>query len=230
MGLLRERLSTTEDTEFHRGNFSVPSVPSVVEPALRYAGRSQEGFVKKILAIACVVFSAALALAQTPAPAAKAPAAAPVKDPVTTSLRFLLQRSEGNTVGSVEAMPADKFSYKPTPDQMTFVHLVVHIIGFNNSFCAKAADVPAPKVEESKETDSKDKLVAAVKASYAFCDDVVGKMDDSKIADSIEIFGGRQAPRAMASLILASGWADHYAAAAMYLRLNGITPPSAQKK
>jgi DinB superfamily len=186
---------------------------------------SKEDSMKHIFAVACLAFSAALCFAQ-----ASAPAAAPVKDPVATSARVLLQRSEGNTVGAVEAMPADKFSYKPTPDQMTFAHLVVHIVGFNNSFCAKAADVPAPKAEEPKETDSKDKLVAAVKASYAFCDEAVGKMDDSKLADSIEIFGGRQAPRAMASLILASGWADHYAAAAMYLRMNGITPPSAQPK
>ena len=188
---------------------------------------------KRILAVAGLVVYAALAVAQSSTPAAKAPAAAapsPVKDPVTTSLRFLLQRSQGNTVGAVESMPADKFSYKPTPEQEPFVHLVVHIIGFNNSFCAKAADIPAPKVDESKETDSKDQLVAAVKASYSFCSDAIGKMDDSKLGDSIEIFGGRQAPRAMASLILASGWADHYAAAAMYLRLNGILPPSAQPK
>jgi hypothetical protein len=34
----------------------------------------------------------------------------------------------------------------------------------------------------------------------------------------------------MAALILSSGWADHYSAAAMYLRLNGILPPSAQPK
>jgi len=161
---------------------------------------------------------------------AQTPAAAPIKDPVATSLRALLPRSQNNTVGAIEAMPADKFSYKPTPDQMTFAHLVVHIIGFNNSFCAKAADVPAPKVDDPKETDSKDQLVAAVKASYSFCSDALGKMDDSKLGDSIELFGGRQAPRAMAALIVASGWADHYAAAAMYLRLNGILPPSAQPK
>jgi hypothetical protein len=189
--------------------------------------------VKRTLAVAGLVVYAALAVAQSSTPSAKALAAAApvsVKEPVTTSLRFLLQRSQGNTVGAVEAMPADKFSYKPTPDQEPFVHLVVHIIGFNNSFCAKAADVPAPKVDEPKETDSKDQLVAAVKASYSFCSDAIAKMDDSKLGDSIEIFGGRQAPRAMASLILASGWADHYAAAAMYLRLNGILPPSAQPK
>lgn len=154
----------------------------------------------------------------------------PAKDPVANSLRQLEQRSQNNTTGAVEAMPADKFSYKPTADQMTFAHLVVHIIGFNNSICSKAADVPAPKVEESKETDSKDKLVAAVKASYAYCSEALGKMDDSKLGDNIELFGGHQAPRAMAALIASSGWADHYAAAAMYLRLNGITPPSAQQK
>ena len=55
-------------------------------------------------------------------------------------------------------------------------------------------------------------------------------MDDSKLGDSVELFGGRQFPRAMGALGLASGWADHYAAAAMYLRLNGILPPTAQPK
>jgi len=174
--------------------------------------------------------------AQTAAPSSSAAAmaapqaAAPVKDPVTASLRVLLPRSRNNTLGAIGAMPADKFSYKPTPDQMSFAHLVVHIIGFNNALCAKAADIAEPKVEEVKESDAKDKLLAAATASYDFCGEALGKMDDSKLGDSIELFGGRQAPRAMADLILASGWADHYAAAAMYLRLNGILPPSAQPK
>ncbi len=174
---------------------------------------------KRTLVVVTLFACASFAFAQGPA-----------KDPVATSLRSLLQRSQNNTIGAVEAMPADKFSYKPTPEQMTFAHLVTHIIEFNNSICAKAADVPAPKVEESKESDSKDKLVAAVKASYAFCSEALGKMDDSKLGDSIELFGGHQAPRAMAALIAGSGWADHYATAAMYLRLNGVTPPSAQQK
>jgi len=164
------------------------------------------------------------------ASSAMAAPAAPVKDPVSTSLRLMLSGRAKNTLAAIEAMPADKFSYKPTPDQVSFAHLVLHITEFNNGLCAKAADVPAPKVDELKETDSKDKLLAAAKASFDFCTDVLGKTDDSKLGDSIELFGGRQGPRAMASLILASGWSDHYAAAAMYLRLNGILPPSAQPK
>jgi hypothetical protein len=156
-------------------------------------------------------------------------AAAPVKDPVTAGLRILLPRSRTNTLGAIAAMPADKFGYKPTPDQMSFAHLVVHIVGFNNAVCAKAADIAAPKVEEAKETDAKDRLLAAATASYDFCAEALGKMDDSKLGDGIDLFG-RQGPRALAALILASGWADHYADAAMYLRLNGILPPSAQPK
>ncbi|MGA7444032.1 MAG: DinB family protein [Candidatus Sulfotelmatobacter sp.] len=156
--------------------------------------------------------------------------AAPVKDPVASSLRMLLPRSQKNILGAISAMPADKFNYKPTPEQMSFAHLVVHIIGSNNALCAKAADVAAPKVEEVKETDSKEKMLAASTASFDFCADALGKMDDSKLGESIELFGGHQGPRAMAALGLASGWADHYAAAAQYLRLNGILPPSAQPK
>ena len=164
------------------------------------------------------------------ASSATAAPAGPVKDPVSTSLRFMLSARAKNTLAAIDAMPADKFSYKPTPDQISFAHLVVHITEFNYGLCAKAADVPAPKVDELKETDSKDKLLAATKASFDFCTDALGKMDDSKLGESIDLFGGRQGPRAMAGLILSSGWSDHYAAAAMYLRLNGILPPSAQPK
>jgi len=188
--------------------------------------------VKRTLAAAILLACSTLALAQAPAPEAKASAApqAPTKDPVASSLRMLLQRSQNNIVGAVEAMPSDKFSYKPTADQMTFAHLVVHIIGSNNGLCAKVADLPAPKGDEPKESDSKEQLVAAVKASFSFCSEALGKMEDSKLGDDVELFGGRHFPRATAALGLASGWADHYGAAAMYLRLNGILPPTAQQK
>jgi hypothetical protein len=187
--------------------------------------------VKYTSAIFVLLLCAASVLAEgQTAGSSAATQATPIKDPVTTSLRTLLSRSRSNTLGAITAMPADKFSYKPTPDQMSFAHLVVHIIGFNNGFCAKAADIAEPKVEEVKESDSKDKLLAAATASYDFCGEALGKMDDTKLGDTIELFAGRQGPRALADLILAGGWADHYAAAAMYLRLNGILPPSAQPK
>lgn len=180
-------------------------------------------------AFAVCLFGAASSFAQASSAPAAAPAA-PVKNPVSASLRMLLPGRAKNTVGAIDAMPADKFSYKPTPDQMSFAHLVIHITETNNGLCAKVGDVPAPKVDELKETDSKDKLLAAAKASFDFCTDALSKMDDSKLGDSVEFFGGHQFPRAWGALVLSGTWADHYGAAAMYLRLNGILPPSAQPK
>lgn len=75
------------------------------------------------------------------------------KNPITTALKDTLPGRQKNTVEAIQAMPADKFSYKPTADQMTFGHLVTHMIESNNTFCARAAAVPAPKVDEAKETD-----------------------------------------------------------------------------
>jgi len=127
---------------------------------------------------------AAAAIAQTAPPQAKPTQAAPaqVKDPISSALRDILPNRQKNTVAAVEAMPADKFSFKPSADQMTFGHLVAHMVEANYGLCSGAAAAPAPKVEEAKDTDAKDKLVAALKASFDFCGEALGKMDDSKLA------------------------------------------------
>jgi uncharacterized damage-inducible protein DinB len=149
--------------------------------------------------------------------------------PVSEVIRDVVASRQKTVVAAIEAMPADKFGYKPTADQMTFGHLAAHIVEANNFFCAKASDTAEPKVEV-KEDYGKDKLVAAVKASFDFCTTSLAKTDDSKLGDTIEGFGGKKQLRAWAFVALASNLADHYGAAAMYLRLNGILPPTAQKK
>jgi len=153
-----------------------------------------------------------------------------VKNPVTTVLRDMLTGRQKNIVAAAEEMPADKYNYKPTADQMTFGHLITHIVEANNLLCAKTADVPEPKVAELKETAGKDKLVAALKSSFDFCGTALAKADDSKLGDTVEVFGDKKGPRAFAAIVLASSWADHYGMEAMYLRLNGLTPPTAKKK
>jgi uncharacterized damage-inducible protein DinB len=175
---------------------------------------------KRILVIPALLLLAASAAAQT--------APAPSMNPVSTALRDILPGRQKNTVAAVEAMPADKFSYQPSAGQMTFGRLVAHMVETNYLLCGKAAVVPAPKVEVN-DTDSKDKLVAALKASFDFCSDALAKMDDSRLAEMTEGFGGKQVTRAWLSLVLSATWADHYAETAMYLRLNGLLPPTAKK-
>ena len=153
------------------------------------------------------------------------------KNPVTTVAREMLPRQQKNLVAAVEEMPADKFSYKPTEQQMTFAHLVLHIVESNNYLCSKIGDTPEVKaLVPLKESDGKDKLVAALKGSFDFCSTALAKVDDSKLSDEVELFGGHKGTRAFAVIALTNDWADHYSSAAMYLRLNGMLPPTAKPK
>ncbi len=110
----------------------------------------------KALVIPALLLLAASAIGQTTtaqaAPAQTTPAQ--TKNPVSSALRDILPGRQKNTIAAVEAMPADKFNYKPSADQMTFGHLVAHMVEANYAVCSGAAAVTAPKVEEVKETDT----------------------------------------------------------------------------
>ena len=64
---------------------------------------------KRTFVIPALLFLAASAIAQT--------TCAQSKNPVSTALRDILPGRQKNTVAAVEAMPAEKFSYKPSADQ-----------------------------------------------------------------------------------------------------------------
>ena len=173
---------------------------------------------KRILALLSLFLFSTIALAQT-------------KNPVTTVLREIMPRQQTNLIAAAEEMPADKYGFQPTPAQMTFAHLVVHMVKSNLELCAKAGDAaPPPRVGDARETDSKEKLVSALKTSFNFCTTALAHADDSHLGDPIELYGGKQGPRVFAYFALTNDWADHYSAAAMYLRLNGLLPPTAQGK
>jgi hypothetical protein len=125
-------------------------------------------------------------------------------------------------------MPADKYNYRPTPEQGTFGHLMMHSAEANYTFCSGIAGETAPQMKLS-ETDSKDVLAKAVRDSFTYCEQALGKVDDTALGQSVPLFEGQTAPRGSALIRLAASWADHYAIAAMYLRLNNLTPPSAKK-
>ena len=153
------------------------------------------------------------------------------KNPVTSAVKEILPRQQKNLVAAAEEMPADKFGYKPTEPQMTFAHLVLHMVESNNYLCSRIGDSPEVKAAVPlKESDGKEKLVAALKASFDFCTSALGKMDDSRLADEVEMFGGHKGSRAFALIALTNDWADHYSSAAVYLRLNGLLPPTAHAK
>src|SRR5881628_1026511 len=155
---------------------------------------------------------------------------AQAQNPVSNGIRAIAQRQTKNIVDAAEEMPADKYGYKPTPAQMTYGDVVSHLIKEGNNYlCSAASGMKQPDVDKFTGTDAKDKLVAGLKASFKFCETALGQIQDAQLGDSIDFFGGRKVTKAMAGLITVADWADHYSQMAIYLRLNGLLPPTAKK-
>ena len=166
--------------------------------------------------------------ARQAAPAASAPPdMTPVANPVSGFVKAGVARYQKNMVAAAEAMPAVKYSFKPSPEMNSFGHLVMHIAQSNNTFCAKISGQAAPDTKIA-ESDPKDKLVAMMKDSFAFCSTALANVDDSKLGEQLMLFGNRPISRGGALVALGGSWTDHYATEAIYLRLNGILPPTAQ--
>ena len=180
--------------------------------------------VKLCLAMGVLVAGAWLATGAVPA---RAQDTAPVANPVSATVKGQLARYEKNMVAAAELMPAEKYNFKPTPEMNTFGHVVMHIMQSNNNLCAKISGTPAPDAKLA-EVDGKDKLLLGLKKSFEFCTTALANETDAKLGEQIALFGGKLMPRAVAWIALSDGWNDHYGQLAIYLRLNGILPPTAQ--
>ncbi|HEY6844315.1 MAG TPA: DinB family protein, partial [Thermoanaerobaculia bacterium] len=165
-----------------------------------------------MLVFAAMILAAPLLEAQTAASSS----------PVADATRAWLQREGKNLIAAAEEMPADKYEFHPTPEQMTFAHLMTHIAHSNRMLCSGIAGEAAPK-DTATDKDGKEKLVADVKASFDYCTAALAKVDDSKLAEEVPPF---HRSRANSMISLAADLADHYSAAAAYLRLNGLLPPT----
>ena len=170
---------------------------------------------------------AAAPAASAPRSRAAAPDMSPVANPVSGFVKAGVARYGKNMVAAAESMPAEKYSFKPSPEMNSFGHLAMHIAQTNKLFCSKISGQTEPDVKMS-ETDPKDKLVAAIKDSFAFCTTALASVDDSKLGEQFLLFGNRPISRGGALVALGGSWTDHYATQAIYLRLNGLLPPTAQ--
>lgn len=168
------------------------------------------------------------ALSPLVAPAQQA--AQPEANPISNYTRHVLAGEQKNIVGAADEMPAEKYTYQPTPAQMTFAHMVTHIAGTNYFLCSKISGMPAPTAAKLADTDPKDKLVGGLKASFDFCTEALAKMDDSNLGEVLTLSGTRTVSRGGAMIMLTDDFYDHYSMAAIYLRLNGLLPPSAKKE
>ena len=151
--------------------------------------------------------------------------------PLAAALSTVLRRAAQYMPAAAEWMPVDKYGFKPTPEQMSFGEIIAHESESNETLCAAlGGSSRTPTESTAGASASKEVLVERIRQSFETCRAVVAGLTESTLGDSVPYFGGRKATKARVAVALAQDWADHYAQAAMYLRLNGLLPPSARPR
>jgi uncharacterized damage-inducible protein DinB len=180
---------------------------------------------------------ALLALALPLGLAAQQPSGSPPANPITTVFRGRTMALQRNIAQAFDSIPESKFSYKPTPAQLSIGYIAQHLVSDNYLFCNNFGSMKATRAAKDtttadsvKATWPKDTLVTQLKASFKFCEDAFAQLDDAKLADQVTMTAGGQSrtiTRAAMVLGHALDMADHYSQLANYMRLNNILPPTA---
>jgi uncharacterized damage-inducible protein DinB len=150
-------------------------------------------------------------------------------NPVADAFRENARDAAKNLIAAAEEFPADKLGFKPTPAQMSVADIIVHLSQGNDYLCGSIGGVKAPTRTKVVATDSRDALLARLRETFAFCDQALAPLTDASLAEQLPFLGGRKMSRAAVMTVTTGDWADHYAQSAIYLRLNGLLPPTAKK-
>jgi uncharacterized damage-inducible protein DinB len=128
-----------------------------------------------------------------------------------------------------EAMPENKYSFKPTPAQRDFGAHVMHIAQINMMVLKTlGAKAPAPTINEKAAT--KADMIKAMSESFDYGTAILNEQTDQTMAGAIQgppWMGPSTRARIFAFLI--GHTQDTYGQMVVYLRLNGGVPPASQR-
>ena len=129
-------------------------------------------------------------------------------------------------VSLAEAMPADKFSWRPQGAR-TVSEIYMHIAGGNFGFMRLlGAELPAgidPQAFEKTLTE-KTKVVETLKKSFEHVRQAVLKTSDADLDKPVQFFGRPSTIRNVL-YIVGTHQHEHFGLAIAYARVNGVVPP-----
>lgn len=168
-----------------------------------------------------LALSAALLLA------AAMPALAQQGGPVVGSVTPRYKELSTWLTQTAEQVPESLYSFRPNPAVRSLGQLIGHVANAQFMFCAAALAEPAPKNPDFEKVTDKTTLVAAIKASQAYCDRAYQTSDADAMKET-KLFGATLS-RLGVLVWNATHDGEHYGNLVVYMRINGITPPSSQK-
>jgi len=137
------------------------------------------------------------------------------------------------TIAVASAMPAEGYTFRPVPEEMSFGELMAHIAALDRNSCANASGLTPPalpaKIEEwvkdtVKVEVDRETAIQFTKDSFGFCYKAITEMPMSRM-DSVVGPPKRSLTGSEWLWSYFTHTAHHRGQAEVYLRLKGIKPP-----
>jgi uncharacterized damage-inducible protein DinB len=146
-------------------------------------------------------------------------------DPLVATSKAIFGITKNDVLGSVDKIPEELWSFRPTDDVRTIGQLFAHIADGQYEFCGVAREGKPVTKDIEKNAKTKADIVAALKTAFSYCDATYEGLTDAKAPELVTFFGMR-ITRIGAMDFNAAHNMEHYGNLVTYMRLKGIVPPS----
>ncbi len=142
-----------------------------------------------------------------------------------TKSMYMMTRS--NLMKSAEKIPAELYSYRPTPEVRSVAELFGHIAEAQYLFCSPLKGEPNPQIKIEKVKTTKDELVKALTEAFEYCDGAYNKATDANMGEKIKFFNRERTKNGVMQFNSIHNY-EHYGNLVTYMRMNKIVPPSSE--
>ncbi len=178
----------------------------------------------RALSHACIAVVAAILVIMPAVASAQTPATS-----ITKEMAAGLQRAANDILDIAEAMPAEKYGYKPTPEVSSFADQLIHLAGISQRFVDTAKGVKTEAHQHG--TMSKPEVIALLKKNFQGLQDALAQVSDSQLLEPVKF------PFRDLTVTRFTYWQgplyqirNHHGQLVVYLRMNGIVPPTTARR
>ena len=146
--------------------------------------------------------------------------------PVTMSeFRQSWKNTKSYTLAVAEAMPAESYGFKPTPDEMSFAEQMIHIAHANYAWFSGVLGEKR-SIADPKNGD-KATVIAYLRDTFDYCIAALDRIAPAQLNQTLRGVGDRESGSGRDALLnMYMHVAHHRGQTIVYLRLKGIAPPA----
>jgi uncharacterized damage-inducible protein DinB len=126
-----------------------------------------------------------------------------------------------------QAIPADKYTWRPAADVRSFAEVFLHVSAANYNVYKLVGTPPPGGIDIKnleKSTTDKTKVIATLQDSFAHARRAITAMPDADLDKSLDWFGGKNTERGILLFVVRHA-AEHLGQSIAYARFIGVVPP-----